>query len=235
MANDTSNTFIVDCPQCRAKVAAIENGVALRKGVVHEGEAYYGERLAVGKCPKCRTLLAGESLQTAIEQFDAEEDEWTDFVRVFPKPSKAFMSHRIPSSVVHSIDEANKSIQASANTAACVMLGRAFEGVCKDHLEPSATGTLANATVSIKKRPIMLGEGIRKMKEQGLIDERLFEWSQQLQIFRNSAAHATDTTISREDAEDLQSFVYAIIEYVYDLTDRYNEFKARVAKRNKKS
>lgn len=33
--------------------------------------------------------------------------------------------------------------------------------------------------------------------------------------------------ISRDDAEDLHVFVYAIVEYVYDLTDRYNEFKER--------
>jgi hypothetical protein len=44
---------------------------------------------------------------------------------------------------------------------------------------------------------------------------------------RNLAAHPEDITVSREDAEDLQAFVYAIVEYVYDLTDRYNEFKER--------
>jgi hypothetical protein len=80
----------------------------------------------------------------------------------------------------------------------------------------------------------MLGEGIRKLKDKGLIDDRLLDWSQQLHAFRNVAAHPTDTLISREDAEDLQSFVYAIIEYIYDLTDRYNEFKERVAKRKKR-
>jgi len=43
----------------------------------------------------------------------------------------------------------------------------------------------------------------------------------------NLAAHPEDITVSRQDAEDLQVFVYAITEYVYDLTDRYNEFKER--------
>jgi len=43
-----------------------------------------------------------------------------------------------------------------------------------------------------------------------------------------------DFGVSREDAEDLQAFVRAIIEYVYDLTDRYEDFKARVAKRTTK-
>lgn len=40
-------------------------------------------------------------------------------------------------------------------------------------------------------------------------------------------------SITREDAEDLQAFVYAIIEYIYDLADRYEEFKERQEKRAK--
>lgn len=50
----------------------------------------------------------------------------------------------------------------------------------------------------------------------------------------NVAAHPTDEVISREDAEDLRSFAHAIVEYAYDLTDRYNEFKARIAVREGK-
>ena len=80
----------------------------------------------------------------------------------------------------------------------------------------------------------MLGEGIRQLKEKGLIDHRLYDWSQQLHAFRNLAAHASDEPISRDDAEDLQSFVYAIIEYIYDLTDRYTEFMERAKAKAKK-
>jgi uncharacterized protein YutE (UPF0331/DUF86 family) len=53
----------------------------------------------------------------------------------------------------------------------------------------------------------MLGEGLRKLKEKGLIDQRLLDWSQELHAFRNIAAHPTDITISREEADDLRSFV----------------------------
>jgi hypothetical protein len=80
----------------------------------------------------------------------------------------------------------------------------------------------------------MLGEGIRQLKDKGFIDDRLYDWSQQLHAFRNAAAHPTDEPISRDDAEDLQSFVYAIIEYVYDLTDRYAEFKERMQMKAKR-
>jgi hypothetical protein len=61
----------------------------------------------------------------------------------------------------------------------------------------------------------------------------LLEWSKQLHAFRNVAAHPEDISISREDTEDLQAFVYAIIEYIYDLTDRYEDFKVRLERRKK--
>ena len=50
---------------------------------------------------------------------------------------------------------------------------------------------------------------------------------------RNLAADPEDINVSRQDAEDLQAFVYAITEYVYDLTDRYNEFKEREEEKKK--
>ena len=66
------------------------------------------------------------------------------------------------------------------------------------------------------------------------IDDRLYDWSQQLHAFRNLAAHPDeDITISRNDTEDLQTFVNAIVEYIYDLTDLYSEFKKRLEKRQR--
>jgi hypothetical protein len=73
----------------------------------------------------------------------------------------------------------------------------------------------------------MLSAGIKELREKKFIDDRLYDWSLSLNAVRNLAAHPEDITVSRQDAEDLQAFVYAITEYVYDLTDRYNEFKER--------
>jgi Domain of unknown function (DUF4145) len=144
----------------------------------------------------------------------------------------------------------DRSLQSGANIAACVMLGRALEALCRDMLEPktkeassapvpSSTATTVAAPVATpakQKKQIMLGEGIRRLREAKVIDDRLYDWSQQLHAFRNLAAHPEDISISRNDAEDLQTFVNAIVEYVYDLADRYAEFKGRVeasAKRKK--
>lgn len=194
----------------------------------------YGIALFIGECPSCNSLLAGESHQLEFEGFDSHKDRWSDIVRIHPKPPKTFLSYRIPNAVRVSIAEADKSLQANANLAACVMLGRALEAVCRDLLVPSSSPPQTASLSAMPTKPIMLGEGIRKLKDNGLIDERLYDWSQQLHAFRNIAAHPTDDSISREDAEDLQSFVYAIIEYIYDLTDRYNEFKERIVKKTKR-
>jgi len=228
----TQKTFIIDCPWCKAKVAATEGGRASKSGFDDNVGEPYATTLFVGECPSCGSLLAGESHQVAFGGIDTYEDQWSDVIRIYPKPLRTFTSYRIPRVVQDSISEADKSLQVNANIAACVMLGRALEAVCRDVLaEPKPEKPSAS---SPSRRPIMLGEGIRTLKEKGVIDERLFDWSQELHAFRNLAAHPEDVSISREDAEDLQSFVYAIIEYIYDLTDRYIEFKERVDRKAKK-
>jgi hypothetical protein len=128
--------------------------------------------------------------------------------------------------------EADRALQANANIAACVMFGRALEAVCRDVLE--AKDVEEEAPSKRPKRKLMLGDGIKKLREKQVIDDRLYDWSQQLHAFRNLAAHPEDISISREDAADLQTFVYAIVEYIYDLADRYNDFKMRLEHRAKR-
>jgi len=115
------------------------------------------------------------------------------------------------------------------------MLGRGLEAVCRHILFPQSFAPSFSPQAPHPKEKIMLAEGIKKLKEAKHIDERLFEWSQQLHAFRNIAAHPDDIVIPRQDAEDLQVFVCAIVEYIYDLTDRYEEFKARSAAQKKPS
>ena len=173
--------------------------------------------------PKCQTMLVGRCYQTHFKGWEEEEDAvWSDPIRVFPNPPKTFSSARIPRAVTESLTEADRSLQAGAHIAACVMFGRALEAICRDVLEPADKD---------QKRRVMLGAGIRLLKERKLIDERLYDWSQQLQAFRNLAAHPEEISISREDADDLQAFVHAITEYIYDLADRYEQFKVRAQRR----
>ncbi len=228
-----NSTFVVDCPWCKSKVAVAETGRAESAGIDLEDGVPYGLRVMVGKCGSCKSILVGESRQLDFRDYDSDQDRWSDVVRVYPSPPKTFSSSRIPRLVTDSLSEAGRSLQGGAHVAACVMLGRALEALCRDVLEEPPDESVHSGPSSAPKRKLMLGAGIKRLKDKKIIDDRLYEWSQQLQAFRNLAAHPEDIIISRTDAEDLQSFVNAIVEYVYDLADRYDEFKNRVDRRSK--
>lgn len=236
-AGKSTTTFIVDCPYCRAKVAAIEEGRAERRGWIDEIGEPYGECVVIGSCPKCSTLLVGTAEQVSFMGYQADEDDdWRDVVRVYPMPSRAFSSQRIPKVVTDSLSEADRSLQAGANIAACVMPGRALEALCRDVLQQKEKEAPQSPTPAADKPPkhIMLGAGIKKLRDLKVIDDRLFDWSQQLQAFRNLAAHPEDISISRDDADDLQVFAHAIVEYVYELAERYDDFKARAERQKRR-
>jgi hypothetical protein len=188
----------------------------------------------VGQCPRCGTLLAATSYQRYFKGWEEqEEDIWSDPVRVHPQPRKAFSSLRIPIGVTRSLAEADIALQGNAPLAACVMFGRALEALCRDILyTPDEKKAVLFGT---SKKKLMLANGIKQLRDKNLIDSRLFDWSQHLHAFRNLAAHPDieGMSITREDAEDLQAFVYAITEYIYDLADRYEEFKDRQARRTR--
>jgi hypothetical protein len=239
MADKSTTTFIIDCPNCRAKVAASEEGRAVRSGWIDEIGEPFGECVVVGSCPQCSTLLVGTAQQISFAGYQGdEENRWRDLERVYPMPSRAFTSSRIPKVVLDSLSEADRALQAGATIAACVMLGRALEALCRDVIhnsEHANNETQSTASTASKvPKPIMLGVGIKKLRDLKVIDDRLFDWSQQLQAFRNLAAHPEDISISREDADDLQVFANAIVEYVYELAERYDDFKERVEKRDKR-
>ena len=206
-------TFIIDCPSCKRNVAANEKGRVEQSGNDPDSHDPYGYRVLLGTCPDCGSVLVGTTVQIGFEEFNASIDQWEEVSRVYPDPPKVVFGPYVPRIVKKSLDEAARSLRCGANIAACAMLGRALEALCRDK--------------SGKKKKITLLKGIEKLKEKGVIDDRLYEWSQELRVFRNLAAHPEDENISRQDAEDLQIFVYAIVDYIYNLTERYEEFKAR--------
>jgi hypothetical protein len=130
-----TKTFIVDCPYCKAKVAAEESGCAEDRGFEDPPGEPYGLRLHVGNCPRCETPIAAQSRQTSFKDWEGDdEDVWSDPVRVHPKPPKTFSSFRIPSTLTKSLLEADIALQGNASLAACVMFGRALEALCRDVL-----------------------------------------------------------------------------------------------------
>ena len=166
----------------------------------HEDEQFFTTRTLLLACPSCRSALVAE----------CEQDhnlKWTELVRVHPRPRR-LLGTDIPAIVRHSIAEAEKCMQVGAYLAATAMCGRAVEAVCRHY------GT----------KDAYLGGGLKDLREKGIIDARLFQWGEELRDQRNSAAHATDTVISAQDANDVLSFTYAIIDYVFLLAQKFEQF-----------
>ena len=90
------------------------------------------------------------------------------------------------------------------------MCGKAIESICK---EKTGAKTIV--------------DGLNIMKEQGDINGKIWDWADALRKERNLGAHATGYDPTRENAKDILSFAVAICDYVYVLTEQYDEYMAR--------
>ncbi|MBL8752683.1 MAG: DUF4145 domain-containing protein [Planctomycetes bacterium] len=202
----TDRNLSVDCPHCQLRVLAPVRAYHTVHIGDEESYGYPDHRVSLCKCPQCdNPLVARED----CVDMDFDGPRWGKPVRVWPEPARA--SHAsIPPIVQVSLDEADRCHRAGAHTACAVMCGRALEGICEHH---GVNTTLA--------------KGIPELRAQGLIDQRLAEWGDALRRVRNTAAHASEERISKEDATDLLHFVTAICDYIYVLTARFDAFKKR--------
>lgn len=198
--------MLIECHECKARIDAEEIGH------VEADMPFWRRRTYLLKCPACNCPLVGE----CDDVFQNEEYHWTDLVRVYPKPPRT-LTLDVPEPVQNSLREADKCLQIGANIAAAAMAGRALEAVCR-HYSTEDT---------------YLGAGIKELKDKEIIDARLYEWSEELRDQRNAAAHATITEISSQDAEDIVTFTYAIVDYVFMLTTKFENFKERKAEEKK--
>lgn len=202
------NVVGVDCPRCEARVKA----EVVRTEVVRDSDTEIPDyRISLARCPGCHEPLVTREECVGIAEWDGDLDKYGSASRLWPDPVRD--AHRaIPPIVQVSLDEAYRCHRAGAHTACAVMCGRALEGVC--------------VHFGLKT---MLAKGLSELRAKGLIDDRLFNWGEQLRKHRNAAAHATEEKISREDAIDLLEFVSAICDYIFVLTARFDAFMARKA------
>ena len=91
------------------------------------------------------------------------------------------------------------------------MCRKTVEGICSEHGITEGN----------------LEKSLRKMRDSGTIDSRLFEWADELRLSGNEAAHGVDLTFSRQDAQDILDFARALLEYVFTFKDRFDSFRKR--------
>lgn len=133
--------------------------------------------------------------------------------RLWPAPETA-IDWDIPEIARNSLIEAKICFKAKAYSACAVMCGRSIEGVCKHHAQE--IGTLAS--------------GLKKLRQDGVIDDRIYGWGEALRENRNFSAHATTEKVTKDDARDLLDFSIAICEYVFVLNKKFERFQNRRTK-----
>ena len=143
---------------------------------------------------------------------------WEDAVRVWPKPKRS-IDWTIPDIISVSLEEAERCFATGAYTACAVMCGCVLEGVCV-HL-------------NTKKQTLALG--LKELRDNDIIDKRLYSWGEELRKARNLGAHASTEKVSRNDAEDILDFLHAIVNYTFVLNDQFEKFKARKSQKAKAS
>lgn len=143
--------------------------------------------------------------------------DWSEPVRVYPEPHE-HLHQNIPFRIQKVLQEAQMCYKSKTYSACAVMCGKALETICADKGTPGK----------------MLQKGLEELKSNGIIDQKLLEWGDALRRKRNIGAHAGDDDVSKQDAKDVLDFLLAISEYVYVLSEQYEEFKQREIVKRKK-
>ena len=195
--------MLVECSNCTAKVDA----KSLGEKVYHADDYGDPRKYVLLECSQCNGIVLGYS------EITPDHDGNWDFrtaSRLWPEPDNDTLHHAIPKDVRQALRDARKCFKAGVFSATAVMCGRAIESICK---EKTGEKTIA--------------KGLKKLKEQGDIDDKIWRWADALRNERNLGAHATGYYTKKEDAKDILSFAVAICDYIYVLTEQYNEYMSR--------
>lgn len=198
--------MLVDCTRCRARIEAQE----VAEFIGYDKEVDFEVRYAFLKCPSCNEPLL------TFQWRPEEELPWDSPRRLYPTSRR--LSIQVPSPLRRSFREAISCQESGLFLATALMCRRTLECVCIHHL-----GAVRN-----------LSSALEKLHEANVIDDRLFEWANALRDDGNLAAHDLEVQISAKDAEDLVDFTEAILDYVFVLRDRFEEYKKRRTTSRKK-
>ena len=132
-------------------------------------------------------------------------------VREFAYPAARTLSLEVPLDLRREFEEAQTCLKARAYTASVVMVRRTLEGICKDN--------------GINRKN--LAEMLRKLRDDGLVDATLAEWADSLRSLGNEGAHFTGKQVGQQDATDALAFAEALLDHIYVLRRRFDDFQKR--------
>lgn len=98
------------------------------------------------------------------------------------------------------------------------MVRRTIEGTCRDQGVDERF---------MKKNSLEVA--LNKLHAAGKVDSSLAAWAKELRQLGNEGAHFSGRPMHRQDAEDALMFVEALLDQLYVLRKRFNDFTARRA------
>ena len=194
--------MLIECSRCAAIVEAQE----LISYYDADDDPFPG-KWTLAKCPRCTLPL----LAVQCDYGDGFEADTPN--RVYP-PKERRLGASVPKSIRSAFDEAMICFKSKAYTASAIMCRKTLEGLCAEH--------------GVKTRN--LSTSLKKLKDEGIIEARLFEWAEALRTLGNEAAHGVNSVISPHDSKDILEFTEALAEYVFTYRDKFESFKRRHAK-----
>lgn len=197
------------CPNCNS---IVETGIIFEYAynVTYTDELQNnGTALILSKCLNCDSPFLTEEEFQNIEEFS-----WTNNkVQLYPITDNIALKNA-PDIVTNPYKEAQKCYRAQAYEACVIMCRKGIEAICTDKGE--VKGNLADK--------------LKKLKEKSVLEETIYNWSNELRLIGNDGAHSHEKIIDQQDAKDSIDFFDALITYLYHLVDQYNKLKARRTK-----
>lgn len=195
---------VIQCLKCDVAV------VATREGFYRYDEwvPRWGHSMPVGfslwRCPRCN-----QPIVTAHVFEDPDDDQMK--IR-YPVPGR-LLPEEVPETVSETFHEGLLCLKATAYSAAVMMCRKCLEATCA-HFQVGGRD---------------LKTKLDQLAAQEIIDPMLAEWSHHLRLAGNSAAHDVDRRLSKEDADDIVTFTRALLEYVFSLRVKFQQFTERRA------
>jgi hypothetical protein len=208
VGNMSMNSRAFICPWCESPAVAELHGTATWDGCEKGEPITQPVEFRLVRCSECGNV----SLQTREDWGDGFEADQP----VFAYPAKRRLSSDVPVPLHREFAEAQKCFSATAYGATVVMVRRVLEGVCREN-------NVGHKTLAVS---------LKELEQQGLIDGTLSDWATALRILGNEGAHYTGDQVSRNDAEDSLAFAEALLDHIYVLRKRFNEFKSRRASKD---
>jgi hypothetical protein len=195
--------MITHCAVCRAYTDSQVVGTYLPPRVNNEPQRMYN---LLG-CPRCST-------PSVVRQTNNGDlirgDVWEDVITLYPSDANRPQSN-VPIAITAALSEARASYGARAYTAAAIMCRKTLELICASH--------------GARERSLV--RSVQKLRDDGVIDDQLYNWSDALRIAGNEAAHGQGEATSESDARDMLEFTNAILEYLFSYRDRFEQFQRR--------